>query len=204
MVWLFAVGVLTLLVYSRGFRKITVWLLGLAIIVAIGYWGWLRYTERPRAVDQIAGIKLGMSPIDVKLAKGAPSNDATAQIQSSGEYSLDWSFSTTYGPKLTVLFYGTNPQSLRASIICEADGDTRLFGLGNYSSEEAVTGTLGLPSRTSIAESGLSKIISYSAYNVAFEIEKGDVREVCVTDAGSVGYERELKDLSAHSVRPQS
>lgn len=204
MVWLFAIGVLSLLVFSRGFRKIAAWVIGLVIVAGIGYWGWLRYTERPRVVEEIAGVRLGMSPTDVKLSKGMPNVTAAPEVQSNGDYSLDWMFSTTYGPTLYVVFDGKSSESLGVSIVCEASGYTRLFGLGNYSSEKDVTGKLGVPSRTSIAESGLTKIISYSAYKVAFEIEKGSVTKVCVSGSGSVGYERELKDAATRFRKPSS
>src|SRR6185503_8768735 len=164
MLWLFAIIVLALLVFSPGFRK-TAFALVVLAVVAFGIYAMRNaYENRPRVVEELAGIRLGMSPVDVKLAKGAPNNEDHANVERArdGGYSLDWFFQNgSYSPRTDVIFYGKQIDGLRASIVCEKDGYSRPFGLGSYSTEADVLDKLGQPTNTSIAEDGLSKMVSF-------------------------------------------
>ena len=169
-------------------------LLLVVVVVVGGSWGWNRYKDRPREVTELAGVRLGMSSVEVKLAKGAPQNEAEAKTEREGdEYSLLWYFKDgDYSPVVQVRFYGKTEDTLKASVVCDT-GASRLFGLATYSSERQVVEKLGPPTKTSIAENGLSKVVSFKPYKVAFAVEKGTVTEVCISQSGTVAYAREYK-----------
>src|SRR5262245_57158449 len=69
-------------------------LIFVAIVAGGGLWAWDRYENRPKVVELLDGVRLGMSPLDVKLAKGEPQNDATSKPEKNGagEYKLQWVF----------------------------------------------------------------------------------------------------------------
>lgn len=170
--------------------KVTVTIVGVCGVVAAGMWGWSSFKERPVVTDELSGIRLGMKPVDVKLLKGAPFNeDTVVPTVKDGEASMTWGFRSDYSDRLLqVHFGGPTVDSVGVVIVCERNGYSKLFGLGNYSSEADVVEKLGQPTRTSIDSDGLSKLISYKTWNVAFGLSKGTVNEVCVTSSGAVVY----------------
>ena len=198
--WFFALGVLGLLVYSSAFRKIALALAGLGVVIGGVYWAWTTFENRPQVVTELDGVRLGMSPVEVTLAKGAPSTEGATSKEQDGQLRRDWTFATSYGPTLTVTFYGQTENALAASIICEAESYSGPFGLVHLSSEEDVIDKLGQPSRTSIAEDGLSKFVSFSRYKVAYQITKGVVTQVCILRSDSVSYTREYKSPDVNNV----
>jgi hypothetical protein len=190
MVWLLAIVVSVLLVVSQDFRKITI---GLVVLLAIGagiYSVWNTYNNRPMVVEELSGVRLGMSPVDVKLAKGAPRTEE--QVPTEGRYPLRWVFGTHDLNPLIVYFTGIDEDTLRVAVVCDGRNG-RLLGLGSFSSEEAVVARLGAATNTSIAEDALSKIVTFEPYKVAFKIAKGMVTEVCVIESGSLSYGKAYK-----------
>lgn len=179
----------------RVVRTIIALIVGLSIVAALGIWGWSRYQERPIVTDELVGIRLGMKPVDVKLLKGAPFNEDTAVPEvKDGEASMVWGFRESYSDRVLVVhFVGPAVDSLGVAIVCERDGYSKLFGLGRYSRESDVIGKLGEPTRTSIDSNGLSKLISFKQWNVAFGVSKGVVNQVCVSSSGAVVYLKEYQ-----------
>jgi len=177
-------------------RNVIAVIVGLCIVAALGIWGWAMYQARPVVTDELAGIRLGMKPVDVKLLKGAPFNEKeTVPELKDGTASMVWGFSEGGADKslLAVHFEGPTVDSLGVGIVCERNGYSRLFGLGRNSSESDVIGKLGEPSDTSIASDGLEKLISYKQWNVAFGVSKGVVNEVCVSSSGRVVFAKEYQ-----------
>lgn len=203
--WSTVLVVLAVTVYQLSVRrkwkvvgKIFGGLILVAVVVGGGLWAWNRYENRPRVVEMLDGVRLGMSPLDVKLAKGAPKNDATATPEKTertdGEYRLGWFFNPSEsGPTLGVIFYGKEISSLKVAIVCETDGYNKVLGLGRFNSEDEVTAKLGQPTETSIAKDGLSKLVSFKPYKIAFALSKGQVSEVCISESGSVTYAEEYQ-----------
>jgi hypothetical protein len=173
--------------------KIVGALIGMALLAGGGVWGWSRYQNRPKVVEVLSGVRLGMSPLDVKLAKGAPKSEDLA-TKEKDEYRAGWVFNESdSGPSLLVLFYGSESTNLRVSIVCETDGYSTFFGLGRFSSEDAVIAKLGKPTRTSIAKDGLQKMISYEPYKVVFTIAKGAVTDICISESKGVKFAEEYQ-----------
>lgn len=166
-----------------------------AVVASGGLWAWNRYENRPRVVEMLDGVRLGMSPLDVKLLKGASNNDATATPErTDGEYRLVWFFKPSdFDPRLGVIFYGKETDRLKVAIVCETDGYNKVLGLGRFSSEEEVTAKLGQPTETSIAKDGLAKLVSFKPYKIAFRLSKGQVSEVCISESGAVAYAEEYQ-----------
>ena len=133
------------------------------------------YQDLPHPVNQLGSIKLGMKPVDVTLALGKPSQETT-DYKNRVRYIY-----TDYGGKTQYLI--TFNEQTGASQICSEDYLNDVLGLGVYDDEKQVTNKLGEPSKVSINDEGLVKLISYSQYNIAFGIKEGDVSLTCVTDS---------------------
>lgn len=167
-------------------------ILAIAAVVA-GLNRWDAYQKRPRVVDELAGVRLGMTPVEVKLAKGAPDQQED-QPGDKGDLGQRWLFGTReYDEKLGVLFYGKSEDSLRVSIVCLRDSYRELLGIGRFSSEADLISKLGQPSGTSIAKDGLQKLVSFERWKVAYEIAKGQVSQICISETGSVSFVDEYK-----------
>jgi hypothetical protein len=139
-------------------------------------------------MSTLGGIRLGMSPLEVKLAKGNPTREDT-NVGKDKEPRLGWLFgSDSGGDQIVVIFSGASPDTQRVDIVCQRGGYESLLGLGRFNSEQDVVSRLGAPTATSVNSEGLAKLISFKAYNVAFEITRGQVSELCVTASGHVSY----------------
>lgn len=145
-------------------------------------WMWGRWADRPQPVDELAGIRLGMTPVEVKLAKGKPSSGDTDPAESTkDDVTAYWTFGSDLD-YLGVEFLGRDSSSLRVTYICERDGHSGVLGLRSYSTEESVREALGKPTSVSIKKDALSQMLNYRTWNVAFELQEGRVRQVCVSN----------------------
>ena len=55
--------------------KLTAILILIGILGGVGFWQWDAYENRPRLIKEFIGIRIDMAPVDVKLAKGAPTKE---------------------------------------------------------------------------------------------------------------------------------
>jgi len=152
-------------------------------VIGFGLYAWNYIANLPPApsvVTELAGVKLGMSPTDVTLALGKPDVAGEPKIKNK-ETRIDYVYSD---PQVDISFYGLDKYTTKVSSICTSVVYTTLLGFDNYSSEVSVIDRLGKPDQTSIAKDGLSKIISYPKWNVAFTISKGAVSEKCISRSG--------------------
>jgi hypothetical protein len=170
-------------------------------LVGGGVWGWLAYQNRPYVVDTLAGIRLGMTPLEVQLVKGKGVMLPPLEQESVGpndrfsSFSLYGDFSDHLDPYvLGVSFRGNDPHSMRVTQVCEKKGNNKLLGIGHYSKEQDVIDRLDEPSRVSINAEGLRKYLSYEQWKVGFEIEQGNVIEICITESGELIYHTEYGD----------
>ena len=142
-------------------------------------------------VVQLGSVRLGMSPAEVELAKGQASsvvrNDSTPRtgwIYGESENSGD-------GP-LWVLFSGRSANELTVDLICKQGGPEEPLATGRFETEEEIAEKLGQPTHLNFNETGLSMIISYEERNIAYELTRGRVNRVCVSETGEVSYQDEL------------
>jgi hypothetical protein len=179
------------------------------VLISGAIWGWYAYQNRPQVVTELDGVRLGMTPLEVKLLKGAPTaasemtqepdRSAGGEEPSPATFRLAWTFGNTqsFGGVLYVVFRGAARDHLKTSIICETDGYDKALGLGRFNSEREIVEKLGSPSEQSIDRQGLKKTISYKRWNVAYEITKGSVSSVCITASGRVRYRHEYDETES-------
>jgi hypothetical protein len=134
-----------------------------------------------------------MRPVEVKLAKGAPTHEETAKKDDDGTFRMGWVFGDSTDEQLVVLFYGRTENDLKVSIVCASGGYDTLLGVGRFNKEEDMRQKLGPPTSESIAADGLSKLVSFKQWKVAFEISKGSVADRCISDSGTVTYKDEYQ-----------
>jgi hypothetical protein len=167
--------------------------LAVAVLAGVG-WGVYKYTDRPVVAEELDGVRLGMSPVDVKLAKGEPSDAGAAEKDDEGQFRMGWLFgdlSDDNAKTLMVLFYGKDANNLTADVVCERNGYSQVNGVGRYHAEKDVIARLGNPTDQSIDKQALRKMISFKSLKTAFEITAGSVSEVCISSSGSVTYREE-------------
>jgi hypothetical protein len=176
-------------------------LTGMAFVAGIvggAVWVYLEYENRPRTIESLAGLSLGMSLVDVKIKKGAPDKDSEPS-EIDGEFVTRWAYggNDPYGDLFFLMFNGPDAANQKLAIICYSRGVRKLpFGIDRSSYESEVINKLGNPTRISIGKDGLSKFMSYKSLKVAFEIEKGTVAQVCISESGRVVYLEELADAN--------
>ena len=168
------------------------------ILIGGALWGEYIYKSRPRpyAVTELGGVRLGMTPLEVRVAKGAPINkgNATLDLQEDSRFRMTWAFDIVpieelKGlPLLTVIFDARTQNDLKVSIVCERDGYRSLLGLSSGDTEEDMVEKVGLSTNESISEDGLSKLVSFKQWKVAYEVAKGQIGHVCVSESGKVAF----------------
>jgi hypothetical protein len=170
----------------------------LGAVIGGGGWGVYWYMNRPAMATELNGIRLGMSLVDVSILKGEPMNSETEPElrESDGDYGMGWGFRDD-GDKdtfLMVFFRGDSPQTVSVIRVCQQGGYHKVLDISQFSTEKGVIQRLGEPSKVSIDKDGLSKYISYEQWNVAYEIEKGKVRTLCIDQSGGMTYGDEYGD----------
>lgn len=165
-------------------------LLGLGGAISLGVWGFLQYENRPQKMDSLNGIHLGMSEVDVTLAKGEPDDQSEFDPTPDGfrKFLLYGNFKESY----TYAILRGSKESMIVTDVCDKGGYGRVLGFSKYSSEKSLIEKLGEPSNISINDKGTEKILSFEQWNAAFEIAKGSVIKVCVTSRPQMRYSTEF------------
>jgi TonB family protein len=206
-VGLTAIVLLVIVLYAIRFWKIV----ALTVVIGAGAaWGWLSYQNRPYPVEELVGIRLGMSPVAVTLALGDPDTQTASTVEEDLEFCEDglkqqecWR-QVYYYNQIQVHFLGVDTSALKATLVCTTRRGVSLFGLGrNYlwlgaSSESDVIERLGEPDSESIHQSGTRKILSHEEWQTAFTFEKNKVIEVCAARTGS-RFEDEYGDVASQA-----
>ena len=149
---------------------------GCSVLVGVGMWGWHMYQERPEnqgKMYELEKIRLGMSPLEVKLQRGEP-----IELPRELGQSRRWQYGET-----EITFSRNNETTMEVWLICASNTYTEALTLGTYDSEERLLAKLGPWPHESINASGLSRLVSYPHWNVGYELTKGSITAVCVYDA---------------------
>ena len=135
--------------------------------------------QEPQPVNELIGIRLGMKPVEVKLNLGAPATQKS--LEPVGTYqSWVWTYQDSF-----IVFSGFSNTGTTVSRVCTYDfDDTRALLARIHTPEETLIKKLGPWKYESIASSGLSKLVSYPQFNVAYELTRGSVSQVCMFDGG--------------------
>ena len=142
-------------------------------------------------VSQLGSVHLGMSPAEVEQAKG----QATSVVRDVSTPRMGWIYGESPNPDdglLWVLYSGKSANELTVDLICKHGDPENPLAIGRFGTEAEVVEKFGQPTHLNISETGLSKIISYEAKKIAYEITNGRVNQVCVTESGEVSYQDEL------------
>ncbi len=169
-----------------------------AALAGLAVWGWVEYQQRPQLVESLDDVKLGMSKLDVKLAKG----EGTELLDDDGKPNNIWLYKSGSDTSLTIHFTGEAAEEPKVSIVCTEGGYSSLLGFNSFNSEDDVLQKLGTPSNTSVHAAGLTKLISFAPYKVAYHIAKGQVTEVCITSAGKIAFEDEYGKSDSKDIKP--
>lgn len=147
----------------------------------------------PQLIQELAGVRLGMSPTDVTLGLGKPSASSTTETDPGGGAHLTYAYTKPRNQDyaLTITFHGPDSLSTRAVVICEKGGFSNLLGFDKFSREEDLLRVLGTPALSSIRSDGLEKAISYDAWNASFKIAQGEVVAICIHQGHFIQYDKE-------------
>ena len=173
----------------RTFWKAVALFLILGSVVGVVIWLYLQYQDRPQVMASLNGINLGMSEVEITLAKGEPDQISELDPLDDGfrkfllyKGSLnDYTYAILRGPE----------GAMSVTAICDKGGYGKVLGFGDYTSEKRLVEKLGAPASTSINKEGTEKLLTYPQWNAAFEIAKGSVIKVCVTSREEVRYSEE-------------
>ena len=142
--------------------------------------------------NQLDGIALGATQIDVQLKKGKPARELAKEEESKDVRWIFFDDPQREDQFTLVLFRKDDPSDvLRASIVCRHASYVSLLGFSNYADETAIIKRLGKPTHTSIRADGLAKTISFEQWKAAFEFEKGAMTTICISESGKVRYAEE-------------
>lgn len=171
-------------------------------VIGGGIWGWASYRSRPVVVQELYGVRIGMTPLEIKLTKGKPHivfPDALTEPTEEQMQSLPW-WVIKENPDsrdyLTVGFAKGGESDFYVDEICQRNSILHVLGFAEGDSESEVIDRLGEPSYISISADGLSKYISYERWKVTYEIEKGEVSAICISESGRLAYDPEYGDES--------
>lgn len=166
-------------------------------VIGGGIWGWFEYQSRPYIVDQLGGVRLGMKPVQVKLAKGEPTNSHKDPIrEEDGTYQMGWGFrESEYSDSMQlVIFFGDTAAELEVGIVCRFGGYGELLGISFGSPETHVIEVLGEPTHVSVASDGLMKQMSYARWQTSYRIRQGKVVALCIARSGRVTFREEYNE----------
>lgn len=164
----------------------------LGLVVGAGAWLYSKYENRPQVMSSLNGISLGMLEVDVTLQKGKPDQIDERDTAPDGFRKLLVYKGTSDSYTYAILRGGKDSRVV--TDICDTGGYGRVLGLGGYSSEKDVLEKLGQPTNVSISEQGTEKVYSYPQWNAAFELAKGTVTRVCVTNRSKMRFSVEYGD----------
>lgn len=168
--------------------KIIGGLLALGLLIGAGIYGYFWYTNLPYEATQLGKISIDMTPVEVTLQLGKPGFDKTDDLGVRRFIYADYG-TMDYSVKFEKDASGVE----KLTKACSGDYMNDIFGLGVYDSEDNVIKKLGEPTNTSVRKDGLAKFISYKKWKVAFLIEKGEVKQTCITKSGNVTFLEEYK-----------
>jgi hypothetical protein len=166
------------------------WIIGLPVIALLLLWSWFSYSNwsnnRPYWVDEFKGVKIGMTPTDVTLAKGAPDSTSEPKQREDGSWSKGMFFGHLY-----IFLDGPSEEKLTVYRVCESQPSyfDEVLGISGSDSEKSVIDRLGKPDQETIDDDELGKSAFFYRYNLMLRLSKAQVDGICVgaTPAATMG-----------------
>jgi len=135
--------------------------LGMAASVALGIWGYTEWRDRPYPMNELNGIRLGMTEQDVRFYKGAPSSSSKDK----------WTYEVRDYKGDPELSYVVNFEDGKVQSVWAVGQQGRVpgvFGLPRYMATADLIEKLGQPDSTSISSDGAVRTLYYDKYNLTF------------------------------------
>jgi hypothetical protein len=164
------------------------------VLAGVSVWARSEAPEPRREITELAGVKLGMTPLEVVAALGQPTlvDRRREAVPAAGKPKRDTAFGYVYSKadkpeySLQLVFY--NREAPWLGVVCEVNAESSALGLANGTKERQVLRALGKPGNISISFDRVQKIISYPQWKVAYVIQKRRVVGVCVSSRGIVTF----------------
>ena len=143
-------------------------------LIGVGIWGWNTYQEGPHAVYELGKIRLGMTPEEVRLRKGEPTDPLRKTPRSEV-----WIYGST-----EVVFFRENGAAIGVSAISTWDDYIKVLTFGVGDSANKLIDKLGHWEYERTHKTTLWKLVSYPKFNVAYLLNREEIiRKVYVYDA---------------------
>ena len=152
--------------------------LGIGVIIG-GFNTYEWYQKRPKIVDNLSGIKIGMIEAEVFVEMGEPDSVTKHKTYKVLRYTKE--YDTAFALDVSV-----SSKDNKVDVLCEQGEFTDPY-LSSYVSEAEVIERFGEPETTFIDPDGSYKTLSYPIYNLTFIIRSGDISEVCLSSKAQ-GY----------------
>lgn len=149
--------------------------------------------DSPEVVNLLDGISLGMTMLQVTLLKGAPDELSEPKPDPKGLKQVAYFKNESFGNIFTYAILRGPRNSMVVFDVCTNSPTTDLFGIKMLKDESKVYEILGKPPVVSINRQGTGKLLTYPKYNLAFELIKGKVSELCITSRPEMRYSEEFK-----------
>lgn len=185
-------GVVLLYIFTRdrwSWKKIVVRsiavVFGLVLVIGFGTYAYVQYENRPQIATSLWNVAIGASPSDVKFAKGEPT-----EIDNEVSTKPRWVYKTEH---VTYFVEFKEDKVARVMAVGERLYLPSVGGVSAYASFEEISDKLGPPSYISRQKDELQRTYSFSKYNVAFGIERGEIQMIAVgvSEASPVRFSNE-------------
>jgi hypothetical protein len=153
-------------------KKIILWPLAGLILIASGLWIYGTIEKRwPKVQTSFWDIPLGATESDVKFLKGAP----RTKDQDTLEYLFEDSFSKQWDYIYRIRFKNGKVWLIEYFPGPNTTYGPRINGINIRDSLEQITKKFGSPSHISTSKDELSRVFSFTKYQVAFELKENRV-----------------------------
>jgi len=168
---------------SWKWKKIILWPIATLSLIAAGLWIYNTIEERPKVQTTFWDIPLGATQADVKFLKGAPNVVPKEVDRDKWEYlwpassNSDWDYlyrvAFKNGKVWLIEYFASPSRTYGPGIQTIDEGD----------SLETIIQKFGEPARVSTSVDQLSRIYSFTKYQVAFELKQNRVTGYGIFDA---------------------
>ncbi len=147
-------------------------------VTAAGLWGYLRWQDRPYAVQELKGFRLGMTEDDVRFYRGKPD-----ELSRDG----DWTYMRDKGAAGRELATSISFEAGRLNsilVLGRGNAGPSLFGLPLEPTTRDVLEKLGPPTTTLSSKDGTGRILCYPRWNLSFGFERDNLVAIGVRADG--------------------
>lgn len=177
------IGTVVLFIYTKErwkWKKNILWFfsvtVGIIMLGGIGIWGYIYYQGRPKKLNEVWGVRIGMSSDDVRFLKGVPT------IDKFGDEKLRWIYNDN---KTRYRIYFMNNRVVRINAVCLNESKYLCPSFNDIrqgDDQSHIFHKLGKPTKV-IKGEGFDKpvrLFLYKNYNSCFYLEQNSVLISCI------------------------